>query len=252
MQKVLPSLHPSLWISTCIDQSIPRSHAEITTYLLYPVIYLAFFFSYPLMPPLPLPSVPAENTRTTTASVFGNTYGGGYGPLFKIFLLVLVVVTGLRLAVTRFSTREHEGQHRSRNKIKRKETTNPYTSFDPCRKHARHKLASESTTSTAEESVYPWIAPPQPLPGPYDPPFYPLPTLRRHSYDPTVTKEKTPHAEAAEMTASSYTRRVSATNIPRSGAQTSQTAARVVVRGTVTNSSKGWRRNQWVVGGERD
>lgn len=83
--------------------------------------------------------------------------------------------------------------------------------------------------------IYPWISPPQPLPGPYEPRLYPHPTLRRHSYpDPSPP----PPPETSSI---SYTRRVSTNSIP-----TRQT----VLHGTVTTASNGavgWRRNQWVV-----
>lgn len=85
--------------------------------------------------------------------------------------------------------------------------------------------------------AHPWTRLPQPLPGPYDPRLYPLPTLRRHSHPnsfPTVPEET--HTI-------SYTRRISTNSIP---------ARQSTLCGTLTtksNGSTGWRRNQWVVEG---
>ncbi|KAF2678525.1 hypothetical protein K458DRAFT_316821 [Lentithecium fluviatile CBS 122367] len=81
--------------------------------------------------------------------------------------------------------------------------------------------------------IYPWTSPPQPLPGPYDPRLYPLPTIRRHSYDPSVV------AQEQDATIS-YERRVSTNSIPTQQAK---------LHGTVTTSTDGWRRNQWVISG---
>lgn len=102
----------------------------------------------------------------------------------------------------------------------------------------------EDQEPTTLQPIYPWIMPPQPLPGPYD---LPLPTLRRHcpsepSKSPSSidTKPATPEAEEEEAHMQPYTRHVSTTTSPpRSW----------VYSGTITTSTSGWRRNQWVVSG---
>ena len=81
------------------------------------------------------------------------------------------------------------------------------------------------------KSVYPWIAPPTPLPGPYDAPYYPLPSIRRHSQDPSYVSPE-------ETQTISYTRRISTNSLP---------AQEPIVRATTTVSNHGWRRTQWTV-----
>lgn len=82
-----------------------------------------------------------------------------------------------------------------------------------------------------EKPIYPWVAPPQKLPGPYDPMYFPLPapTMRMESFNPP------PGIEGRH--AISYTRL----------AGTEPTAAKLY--GTMTTSTKGWRRTHWNVTG---
>ncbi|KAF2851503.1 hypothetical protein T440DRAFT_65745 [Plenodomus tracheiphilus IPT5] len=81
--------------------------------------------------------------------------------------------------------------------------------------------------------VHPWIAPPTPLPGPYDAPYYPLPlpTVQSASQEPTAV-------EFQETFTRSYTRRPSAN---------SELSAETVLEGSTTVSTQGWRRTQWNV-----
>ncbi|KAF2126349.1 hypothetical protein P153DRAFT_75916 [Dothidotthia symphoricarpi CBS 119687] len=81
--------------------------------------------------------------------------------------------------------------------------------------------------------IYPWTSPPASLPGPYDTRYYPLPTIRRHSYDPSTT---TPD----EISTVSFTRRISINSI---------SACESILNGTTATSSEGWRRTQWTVSG---
>ncbi|PVH97538.1 hypothetical protein DM02DRAFT_80738 [Periconia macrospinosa] len=216
--------------ATCIT-SIPHPYVKLVA-LCRPISLI-----FPsLMPPLPLSPVSADQPRTT-GLLAAQVQSGEYGRLFKIFLLVLVVVTGLRLFLTRLSTRETR---------RRNQTTTPpsqtiNSTWKQNLRHDRPSISKDPQQATIPyEGIYPWIAPPQPLPGPYDPPFYPLPTLRRHSYDPSVTMDTNTKARIA-----SYSRRVSAANIHKS-----ETTQRATIHGKVTTSTKGWRRNQWVISGE--
>ncbi|KAH9871343.1 hypothetical protein IAQ61_005522 [Plenodomus lingam] len=81
--------------------------------------------------------------------------------------------------------------------------------------------------------IHPWIAPPVPLPGPYDAPYYPLPlpTIRSHSQEPATD-------DFQELSTRSYTRRSSAN---------SELSADIVLEGSTTVSSQGWKRTQWTV-----
>lgn len=91
-------------------------------------------------------------------------------------------------------------------------------------------------STAAFRPIYPWLAPPQPLPVPFDPNMFPSPTIRRHS------QADTPPEASTEENLTSYTRRISTNSIP--------TRQSNVIQGTVTKSKKGWRRNQWVITGE--
>lgn len=82
--------------------------------------------------------------------------------------------------------------------------------------------------------IHPWIAPPTPLPGPYDAPYYPLlkPTLRRSSYDPS--------SAASEEQVFAFTHHV---NTPDDVAE----KLKLPIRGTTAVSNHGWKRTQWTV-----
>jgi len=85
--------------------------------------------------------------------------------------------------------------------------------------------------------IHPWIAPPTPLPGPYDAPYYPLPSIRKYSHDSSSTESSPPE----ELQSISYTRYVS-TDSP-----SGTTAQEPVLHGTTTVSNHGWRRTQWTI-----
>jgi hypothetical protein len=94
--------------------------------------------------------------------------------------------------------------------------------------------------------IYPWIALPQPLPGPYDAPYYPLPlpTIKSeilfqvNPISPTVKVENSSDEVPEELESISYTRRVSTNSIPDKES---------LLEGSVTVSTKGWKRTQWTV-----
>ncbi|KAI4950600.1 hypothetical protein J4E91_004485, partial [Alternaria rosae] len=70
--------------------------------------------------------------------------------------------------------------------------------------------------------IYPWISPPQNLPGPYDAPYYPvpLPTIKTEESlqdrnQSTTIKTEPPSADVPEeLSTISYTRRVSPNSMP--------------------------------------
>lgn len=173
-----------------------------------------------------LPSVPAGQYRISSTA-----HGYGYSQLCKIFLLILVAATGIRLAIIKFTARRQSASVSTRNLQETDIKTDPARVGRDSRQHG--VLDRKDQQQPTFEPIYPWIAPPQALPGPYDPRLYPLPTIRRHSYDPS--------APAPEQdTTISYSRRVSTNDIPSHQAR---------LHGSVTTSTKGWRRNQWVVAG---
>ncbi|KAH6641984.1 hypothetical protein C7974DRAFT_93188 [Boeremia exigua] len=86
-----------------------------------------------------------------------------------------------------------------------------------------------------EKPVHPWISPPQALPGPYDPMYYPLPapSHRCESSGTPVTTVEGRHS-------TSYT-----SLVPKSGTPQGE----AVLYGTMTTSTNGWRRSHWNVTG---
>lgn len=182
------------------------------------------------MPPLLVPLVPANHSRTATSLFAFTRSNRECGQLFSIVFIALVVITGLWLIIAGVWRGD------SRRRVGREDW--PYQTSSPKRNPAGHDRfwkGKDQHPVTGEIVPYPWTAPPQPLPGPYDVRFYPLPTLRRHSYDPTAIMRSMQKDRTA-----SYTRRVSAAHIPKETR---------MVHGTVTTSTEGWRRNQWFVSG---
>jgi hypothetical protein len=99
--------------------------------------------------------------------------------------------------------------------------------------------------------IYPWTAPPTPLPGPYDAPYYPLPlpSIRAFMNDvPATTVEPLIKSEDVasdseeipeETYITPYTRQLSPDTAPDQNPP--------IIRGTTTTSNHGWRRTQWTV-----
>ncbi|KAF2705918.1 hypothetical protein K504DRAFT_448350 [Pleomassaria siparia CBS 279.74] len=191
-----------------------------------PLLYL------PLMPPS---SIPAGHSRISH-SINPNGYDA---QLPKILLLGLVFVTGVRLTVL-YCTRRKRRTEASSPTAPASEEKDSTSCQAPPEKDMRRQdscLRSNDQPASTFTPLYPWISPPQPLPGPYHPHFYPLPapTIRLHSHDPSHVLF--PETEA-HMT--SYTRRVSTYSIP---------APNSTFHGTVTTVRDGPRRNMWTVTG---
>ncbi|KAF1352929.1 hypothetical protein EJ07DRAFT_183110 [Lizonia empirigonia] len=110
-----------------------------------------------------------------------------------------------------------------------------------CQKHweSDHKEHLDSLQQEilqhTEEPIHPWILPPERLPGPYDPMYYPLPppTIRPTSTDSSPAKPETRNSAP-------YTRLVPTTGSPPNER---------TLHGTMTTSTKGWRRTHWNVTG---
>jgi hypothetical protein len=180
------------------------------------------------MPPqLPVLADPNRIAKTMTSSQ--SVYA-------KAFVLALVVVTALRLAFIRHMSKKKEMSTRNLTAVAPEKC--PSSCPELLEKVSRHaeSFGGQDETSSAPIPLYPWISPPQPLPGPYDPRLYPLPTIRRHSYDPPANDFLCKKSAEA-----SYTRRVSLNSMP---------TQQRTLHGTVVISPKGWRRNQWIVSGE--
>jgi len=197
--------------------------------------------------------MPPPHLRTDTSrnSILSTTFGYPQMVIrglttslsFHIVFVVLVLVVACVQFVRTYNDRRKRRKSCATMSVKSEKGETP-----PCveelprvKKEPTPEPAPEPTREPTPETfrpVYPWIAPPQPLPGPYDPRLYPLPTLRRHSH-----AASTPGEESVETGRISYTRRVSTNTMP---------PRHSTVNGTVsigTNGTAGWRRNQWVVEG---
>ena len=106
--------------------------------------------------------------------------------------------------------------------------------------NTRLQALQQELSQPVFKPIHPWIAPPTPLPGPYDAPYYPLPTLRRHSNDSDTTTESE-SSPPEEIQTISYTRRIS------TNSSTSTEVEEANLQGTVMLSNHGWRRTQWTV-----
>lgn len=153
----------------------------------------------------------------------------GYFQLFKVALAVVVAAAAIRIAIIKISK-----SRRRSPAVVQVEEKDVKLAQEPREEDSTYVLIQDAKDHSQDiRPIYPWIAPPQPLPGPYDPRLYPLPTIRRHSYDPSVFVPE-------QNTSISYTRRVSTNDIP---------TRQATVHGSVTTSTRGWRRNQWVISG---
>jgi hypothetical protein len=104
---------------------------------------------------------------------------------------------------------------------------------------------------SSPKPIYPWTAPPTPLPGPYDAPYYPLPLPSIRAFidgstttisEPSIKTEDTSletNEIPEEIHITSYTRQLSADTTPNQNSP--------IIRGTTTTSNHGWVRTQWTV-----
>lgn len=189
----------------------------------------------PLMAPYP---TPIESSLIET----GNLWTAAEN-FFKIILLISIVAIGVKtyvMVLTRRDTmlvsaicQEKEDESKATLSIRQKSPP----SNQPDDQNARLQALQEELTQHDFKPVYPWIAPPTPLPGPYDAPYYPLPSIRRHSKDSDTTESPPPE----EIQTISYTRRIS------TNSSTSTEMEDSSLQGTVMLSNHGWRRTQWTV-----
>jgi hypothetical protein len=161
--------------------------------------------------------------------------------LFKILLLFVILATALKIYTVRSIQRRnrmliHQLLYQEKDSkpslpTRQKEKAPP--SCKPEDPNNRLQALQEELSQPAFKPVHPWIAPPTPLPGPYDAPYYPLPSIRRFSQDSST--DSLPE----EIQAISYTRRVSTNSNASDNNPT--------LHGTITVSNHGWRRTQWTI-----
>lgn len=189
------------------------------------------------MPPHIFVPTPTDQSHTTESSKWSDS---DFSIISGISLLALVLVAGIRWAILKYTSTKRRIPSKSHSNLSSQEKASgpcqPLPMQLPERKKGQrcNSDVQKNTEVQGYKSLYPWIGPPEPLPGPYDPRLYPLPTLRRHSYD-LAAKSTTEDASI------SYTRRVSL-NQDFNQSKT--------VHGMITTSHKGWRRNQWVISGK--
>jgi hypothetical protein len=159
------------------------------------------------------------------------------GNFFKVLLLISVVAIAVK-SYAIVSQRRNRMLVQTMCQEKESETSLPIRQKAPSPRQAedqnqRLEALKAELSQTAFKPVYPWIVPPTPLPGPYDAPYYPLPSIRRYSQDPSTT---TPPRE--EVQTVSYTRRLP---------PISTSPSEPTLQGTIMVSNHGWRRTQWTV-----
>ena len=120
----------------------------------------------------------------------------------------------------------------ARPSLERQDSAMCQTQWETYHNERLNSLKQEILEHT-EKPVHPWILPPQTLPGPYDPMYYPLPapSLRFQTSGSLAA-----NAEGRQST--SYTQLVSKTGI---------SSGEAVLYGTMTTSTNGWRRSHWNV-----
>jgi hypothetical protein len=154
-------------------------------------------------------------------------------PTFVLFVFGLAAAARLYYVISsrrkrRMSSPTASLEQESKSRKSSPDRANSYLSDDP---NIPLDAIKEELSQLSPKPVYPWIAPPTPLPGPYDAPYYPLPTIRRLSQDSA-------NELSEEIRSISYTRRISASNVPEQES---------TINATTTISNHGWRRTQWTV-----
>ncbi|KAJ8109394.1 hypothetical protein OPT61_g7490 [Boeremia exigua] len=160
-----------------------------------------------------------------------------------IILIVLLAATIIFIAVTYMLQRRRRAIDKSDDLPEKLMTKPPLERHDsamcqnqPESNHNNYlNSLKEEILHQTEKPIYPWILPPQALPGPYDPMYYPLPAPSlRHK------PAGSPSEGMEGRHSTSYTRLVPNSGVPQSGA---------VLYGTMTTSTNGWRRSHWNVTG---
>lgn len=177
--------------------------------------------------------MPPHPTSTTLSRIEHWTTSNDWGHLIKFFLLLSVLVAAVQTTVIISKQRKRRMSDTTVNEVKNPLPTPPTPEKDP---NQYLQSLKQETLEPERGPIYPWIAPPQRLPGPYDAPYYPLPlpTIRRHSHDPSNVETE----ESSDTSTISYTRRVSTNSI---------TDQEAVLEGSISTSTQGWRRNHWTV-----
>jgi hypothetical protein len=166
-----------------------------------------------------------------------------HSQLLPVSLVVLAIAVVAWIVVTYVSQRQNRNIDASADVpekpltkplLERQDSATCQNQWEHDHKNYLNSLKQEILEHT-EKPIFPWVSPPQALPGPYDPMYYPLPA-------PSF-RCKTSGSLAANIEgrhSASYTR-----HIPISGTPLGE----AVLYGTMTTSTNGWRRSHWNVTG---
>jgi hypothetical protein len=185
------------------------------------------------MPPLPGYQIFHHAGQSITNSKLGR--------LFQVSLVVLVTAALAWVVVTYVSQRKSRSINAlvevpekpvTRRLLKRQDSAMCQGQWETDHNDRLNSLKQEIFQHT-EKPIYPWILPPQTLPGPYDPMYYPLPAPSHRSKS---SGSLAANVEGRHST--SYTRPV-----PKAGTPPGES----VLYGTMTTSTNGWRRTHWNV-----
>jgi hypothetical protein len=155
---------------------------------------------------------------------------------FKFILFIVFLATAARVCST-ISTRRQRRIMSNPTASQEKESESRKSSperTDSCLSdgpNQRLNAIKEELSQLSLKPVYPWIAPPTPLPGPYDAPYYQLPSMRTLSRDISIDSPE-------KLQNISYTRYILSNSVPEQ---------ETTISGTTTISNHGWRRTQWSV-----
>jgi hypothetical protein len=226
---------PQLRMSAALDIISP------TRSIVLGLISLPIFFILPtIMPPL----FGSRRLQLATQSIIEPNQSRSFG----LFLVVLVTA-GITWMVIAYISRKKSLRRKSRiinTNVDIPEKPTPNRSLQRqdsgvCHDHWEcdhnnylNSLKQEILQQT-EKPIHPWISPPQALPGPYDPMYYPLPAP---SFRQKLSPSLPPNVEGRNSTP--FTRLVPRLDSPRCEA---------VLYGTMTTSTNGWRRSHWNVTG---
>ncbi|KAF3048580.1 hypothetical protein E8E11_006926 [Didymella keratinophila] len=163
--------------------------------------------------------------------------------LLQISLVVLATIMIAWIVLTCVSQRQRRDIDASANTsekpitkplLERQDSATCQNQWEHDHKNYLNSLKQEILEHT-EKPIFPWVSPPQALPGPYDPIYYPLPapSLRCKASGSLAANVEGRHS-------ASYTRHVPKSGIPLGEA---------VLYGTMTTSTNGWRRSHWNVTG---
>ncbi|KAF9700201.1 hypothetical protein EKO04_001742 [Ascochyta lentis] len=225
--------------SLCFHLRMPAAHDIISpaSSLVLKLLSVPVFFVLPTTM-APLSGFNKLHRAKNLLSNFEN------GQFIEVSLVVLAAAAVIWLAVgyvSRRKSRTIEAAAELPEKLLDKPSLERQDSAMCCQKHweidhnNRLNSLKQEILQHTEKPVHPWVLPPQQLPGPYDPMYYPLPppTIRPMSTGPPKAKSEGRHS-------TSYTRLVPTTGTPSNGLN---------LYGTMTTSTKGWRRTHWNVTG---